>query len=166
VAEPHGRDAAHRKRAWESGAHVPPSNFQTGMPHFLALSVIFTEMPEPGNIGLNAASHSAEPVQIPITRRPRSASWRARWPEWCGLGVAGPNGPEGAIWVILRAATVRHYHVGMLGVSLVESVPDGAMVIEVETAREGDLGAGWQQQLGLAAALGGGGSRGCRSSPP
>jgi len=40
-------------------------------------------------------------------------------------------------------------------VNLVEPVPDGTMVIEVETAREGDLEAGRQQHLGLAAALGG-----------
>src|SRR5262249_43059734 len=41
----------------------------------------------------------------------------------------------------------------VLGVDLVEPVPDGAVVVEVEAAGEGDLGAGRHQHLGLGAAL-------------
>ena len=52
-------------------------------------------------------------------------------------------------------AAVQQHHVGMLGVDLVELVPDQAMVVEVEPAGEGDLGAGRQQHLGLGPALGG-----------
>src|SRR6266851_6807278 len=89
-------------------------------------------------------------------------------PERCGLGVAGPVGLEGDLRDLAgvgpgggdalgapRAAAVEQYHAGMLGVNLVEPVPDGAMVVEVETAREGDLGTGRQQHLGLGAAPGG-----------
>jgi hypothetical protein len=43
----------------------------------------------------------------------------------------------------------------MLGVNLVEPVPDRTVVVEVETAREGDLGTGGHKHLGLAAAPGG-----------
>jgi hypothetical protein len=69
------------------------------------------------------------------------------------LAGVGPGG--GDALGALRAAAVQQHHAGMLGVDLVEPVPDGAMVVEVETAREGDLGAGRQQHLGLCAALGG-----------
>ncbi len=69
------------------------------------------------------------------------------------LAGAGPGG--GDALSALRAAAVEQHHAGMLGMNLVEPVPDGAMVVEVETAREGDLGAGRQQHLGVGAALGG-----------
>src|SRR5215813_4136729 len=69
------------------------------------------------------------------------------------LAGVGPGG--GDALGALRAAAVEQHHAGMLGVDLVEPVPDGAVVVEVETAREGDLGAGRQQHLGLATALGG-----------
>jgi hypothetical protein len=69
------------------------------------------------------------------------------------LAGVGPGG--GDALGAPRAAAVEQHHAGMLGVNLVEPVPDRAMVVEVETAREGDLGAGRQQHLGLAAALGG-----------
>src|SRR5712671_2426678 len=89
-------------------------------------------------------------------------------PERCGLGVPGPIGLEGDLRDLasvgpgggdalgaLRAAAMEQNHAGVLGVNLVEPVPDRAMVVEVETARKGDLGAGRQQHLGLGAALGG-----------
>jgi hypothetical protein len=62
----------------------------------------------------------------------------------------GPGGDDalGA----LRAAAVEPDHAGMLGVNVVEPVPDGAMVVEVETAGERDLRAGRQQRLGLVGA--------------
>ena len=43
----------------------------------------------------------------------------------------------------------------MLGVNLVEAVPDQVVVVEVETTRQCDLGSGRQHDLGLGAALGG-----------
>src|SRR5690606_42147536 len=45
-------------------------------------------------------------------------------------------------------------HVRMLGVNLVETIPDQGVVVEVEAASECDLGPRWQQDLGLCAALG------------
>src|SRR6266699_1657256 len=45
-------------------------------------------------------------------------------------------------------------HVGMLGVDLVEAIPDQVVVIEVETARKCDLWSSRQNDLGLGAALG------------
>jgi hypothetical protein len=44
---------------------------------------------------------------------------------------------------------------GWRGVDPVEPIPDRPVVVEVETAREGNLGAGRQQHLGLGAAFGG-----------
>ena len=44
---------------------------------------------------------------------------------------------------------------GCLAWTLVELVPDQAMIVEVEPAGEGDLGAGGQQHLVLGPALGG-----------
>ena len=46
-------------------------------------------------------------------------------------------------------------NVGVLVVGLVELVPDQTMIIELEAAGEGDLGAGWQEHLVLGAAAGG-----------
>src|ERR1700681_4749503 len=69
------------------------------------------------------------------------------------LAGVGPAG--GDTFGALGAATMQQHHVGMLGVDLVELVPDQAMVVEIESAREGDLGTGGQEHLGLGAALGG-----------
>ena len=49
----------------------------------------------------------------------------------------------------------KQHHVGMLGERLVETIPDRAMIVEVESAGEGDLGPGGEQRLGFGAALGG-----------
>jgi hypothetical protein len=46
---------------------------------------------------------------------------------------------------------MQQHHVGVLGMDEVELCPDQLMIVEVETAREGNLGAGRQQHLGLAA---------------
>ena len=62
----------------------------------------------------------------------------------CGtLRVVGPFGGDqlGA----LRRAAVDQHHVGMLGVNLVEAIPDQAMVVEVEATGEGDFRS-WRQQ--------------------
>jgi len=45
-------------------------------------------------------------------------------------------------------------HVGMLGMNLVETIPDEVMVVEVEPSGEGDLRPSRQHDLGLGAALG------------
>ena len=47
----------------------------------------------------------------------------------------------------------------MLGADLVERVPDRAVIVEVDAAGEGDLGAGGHEHFGLGAALGGEESR-------
>ena len=73
------------------------------------------------------------------------------------LGVLGPVGLEGDLrhlavvgpfggdeFGALRRSAVQQHHVGMLGVDAVELVPDQAMIVEVEPAGEGDLGAGGQ----------------------
>src|SRR5262249_10094057 len=56
----------------------------------------------------------------------------------------------GALW---RAA-VDQDHVGMLVVNLVQTIPDQAVVVEVEAASECDLRPRWQHDLGFSAALG------------
>src|SRR5216684_1998346 len=60
---------------WNDGAHAPPSNFQTGMPSFLALSARFAEMPEPGNtmtpIGTTASIWS-------LRRNGAALAWRVQ----------------------------------------------------------------------------------------
>ena len=45
-------------------------------------------------------------------------------------------------------------HVRMLGVNLVETIPDQAMVVEVQATSECDLRPRWQQDLSFGAALG------------
>ena len=87
--------------------------------------------------------------------------------ERCGLGVLGPvrlesdlrylagNSPFGgdqfgAFW---RTAMDQD-HIGMLGVDLVEAIPDQVVVIEVEATGKRDLRPCWQQDLGLGAAFG------------
>ena len=69
------------------------------------------------------------------------------------LAVVGPAGGD-ALGARRRAAVQQH-HVGMLGVDLVERVPDRVMVVEVEPAGEGDLRSGGKQHFGLGAAPGG-----------
>ena len=110
-------------------------------------------MPEPGNtmtpIGITASIWS-------LRRNGAALAWRVQsglkaiWATLRALAQAAAmrSAP-------LRAAAVEQHQAGMLGMNLVEPVPDGAMVVEVETAGEGYLGAGGQQDLGLAAVLGG-----------
>ncbi len=88
--------------------------------------------------------------------------------ERCGLGVFRPVRLEGDLrhlagfspaggdtFGAFRRAAVQQYHVGMLGVRLVELCPDPLVIIVVHAAGEGDLGAGGDQHLGLGAATGG-----------
>jgi hypothetical protein len=49
---------------------------------------------------------------------------------------------------------MQQHHVGMLGVDLVERVPDRGMIVEVEAPGEGDLGSGGKEHLGFGAAFG------------
>ena len=83
-----------------------------------------------------------------------------------GLGVLRPVGLEGDLRHLavgrpfggdqlgaLRGAAVQQHHVGMLGVDLVESVPDQAMIVEVEAAGDGDLWTGGQEHLVVGALL-------------
>jgi hypothetical protein len=44
---------------------------------------------------------------------------------------------------------VQQHHVGVLGVDPVELVPEQAMVVEVEAARDGHLRSGRHQHLGF-----------------
>src|SRR5260221_13425535 len=72
--EPHCGMRLIANSVWRDGAHAPPSNFQTGMPSFLALSARFAEMPEPGNtmtpIGITASIWS-------LRRNGAALAWRA-----------------------------------------------------------------------------------------
>src|SRR5262249_56712181 len=76
-----------RNPIWKSGAHAPPSNFQTGMPSFLALSARFAEMPEPGNamtpIGITASIWS-------LRRNGAALAWRG--PSRLEAGLGGLRG--------------------------------------------------------------------------
>src|ERR1700733_10831772 len=102
------------------------------MPSLLALSVRLAEIPEPGKamrpIGRTESIWS-------LRRNGAALAWRV------------PSGLK-AVFGTFRAAAVKKHHVGMPLMGLVEPFPDGAMVIEVETARKGDLGSGRQQDLG------------------
>ena len=69
------------------------------------------------------------------------------------LAIVGPAGGD-AIGALGRSAVEQH-HVGVAREGLVEPVPDQAMVVEVEPAGEGDLGAGGNERFGLDAAFGG-----------
>jgi len=100
------------------------------------------------------------------SRRFEAFAGRSR--QGSGLGVSRPVGlerdlrhfaavgPAGrdAFGAFGRSAMQQH-HVGVLGVDLVEPVPDRVVIVEVDPAREGNLGAGREQRLGLGAALGG-----------
>lgn len=46
-------------------------------------------------------------------------------------------------------------HVGMLGIYLIEAIPDEVVVIEVEPAGECDFRSWWQHDLSLRTTLGG-----------
>src|SRR6266436_59951 len=54
--------------------------------------------------------------------------------DWRNLAVVGPAS-RNAICA-LRADDMQEHHVGVLGADLVEPVPDRAMIVEVEAARE------------------------------
>src|SRR5712671_7690003 len=101
------------------------------MPSFFALSARLAEMPEPGNT-MTPDRQDGEHLIVA--------------PEGRGLGVAGPVGLEGDLGDLAgvgpgggdalgapRGAAVQQHHAGMLGVNLVEPVPDRAVVVEVET---------------------------------
>jgi len=68
------------------------------------------------------------------------------------LPVVSPAG--GDALCAFRTAAMQQHHLGMLDVDLVERVPDGGVVVEVEPAGEGDLGSGREQHLGLGTPLG------------
>ena len=53
------------------------------------------------------------------------------------LAVIGPTGSD-ALGAFRRPAMQQH-HVRMLGTDLIELVPDQAVIVEIETAGEGDL---------------------------
>ena len=55
----------------------------------------------------------------------------------------------------LGRSAVQQHHVGVLGVDLVEPVPDQLVIVEVEPAGEGDLGSRGQQHLVFGPAFGG-----------
>ena len=48
---------------------------------------------------------------------------------------------------------MQQHHVRVLAADLIELVPDQAVIVEVEAAREGDLWPGGQQHLGLGSTL-------------
>src|ERR1700730_5179542 len=68
------------------------------------------------------------------------------------LAVNSPFGGDqfGALW---RTA-VDEDHVGMLGVDLVEAVPDQVVVVEVEATGQSDLWSCRQHDLGFGAVFG------------
>jgi len=87
--------------------------------------------------------------------------------EGRGLGVLRPIGLEGDLrhlamvgpassdfFGAFRTAAVQQHHVGVLGVDLIEFVPDELVVGAVSTG-EDDLRACGQHHLGLGTALGG-----------
>jgi len=84
------------------------------------------------------------------------------------LGVLGPVRLEGDLWNLpgdrpfggdqfgtLWRAAMDQDHVRMLGVNLVETIPDQVVVVEVEAASECDLRPRGQHDLGLGTTLGG-----------
>src|SRR6476659_4867865 len=67
--------------------------------------------------------------------------------EWSCLGVLRPVGLESDLWHLpgsrpfggdqfssLWRATMYQHHVGMLGMHLVESIPDQTVIVEIEAA--------------------------------
>ncbi len=86
--------------------------------------------------------------------------------EGGGFGVARPVGFEGDLHDLAgldpfggdqfgtaRRSAVEQHHVGVLGVNLVERVPDQPVIVEIHPAGEGDLGSRWQIDLGIGAGL-------------
>src|SRR5262249_14805255 len=69
------------------------------------------------------------------------------------LAIVGPAGGDafGAFWT----AAMDEHHIGIFGVNPIEGIPDGAMVVEIEAAGEGDLGTGGKQHVGFRTAVGG-----------
>jgi len=87
--------------------------------------------------------------------------------EGCGLGVFGPVRLEGDLRHFavggpgcrdalgaLGRSTMQQHHVGMLGVDLIETIPDHPVIGGV-AAREGNLRPRGHQALGLCTFLGG-----------
>ena len=146
------------------GAHAPPlPNFQTGIPSFLALSARLSWMPVPGKTMTPIGSTSSICV-VALERR--------------GLGVLRPVGLEGDLrnlsvvgplggdqFGALGRSAMQQHHVGMLGVDLVELVPDQAMIVEVEPAGEGDLRVPQATAPRFRPGVWRRGNRGCRSWP-
>jgi hypothetical protein len=88
-------------------------------------------------------------------------------PEGRCLGMLGPVRLERDLWRFpggrpfggdqlgaLWRAAMDQDHVGMLGVNLVEAIPDQTVIVEVEAAGECDLRPRWQHDLYLCPALG------------
>lgn len=69
------------------------------------------------------------------------------------LAIVGPAG--GDAFGTFRTTAMQQHHVGMLGLDLVEGVPDAGMVVAVEATGEGDAGADRDQHLGLGLLAGG-----------
>ena len=69
--------------------------------------------------------------------------------------VAGIGPFGGDQFGALGRLAVDQHHVGVLGVDLVERVPDEVMVVEVEAAGQGDLRARGEHDLGVGLAAGG-----------
>ena len=136
---------------WKNGAHAPSlPMFQTGMPSRRALSARLAWMPLPGV------------TSTPIGNASSMASLRLKGAAFasCPIGleddlrhlaVIGPARRDA--FGAFRAAAVQEHHVGVLGVDLVELVPDQMVIIEVEAAAEGDLRARRKHHLGLGPAF-------------
>ena len=92
-------------------------------------------------------------------------SLRLKGAAWAWLVQSGLKPICGTLRLSAQLAAMRsapfgdsamdQHHVRMLGADLVERVPDQAVIVEVEAAGKGDLGAGGQQHLGVGPALGG-----------
>jgi hypothetical protein len=136
-------------RLFRDGTYAPPSpNFQTGMPSFLAPSVRLPWMPVPGNI------------MTPIGRTSSIASLCLNGAALACFVQSGLNAICGTLRLVAHLAAISSApfgdprcssHVGMLGVDLVELVPDQAMIVEVESTGERDLRTYRQHDLGLGA---------------
>ena len=128
-------------------------NFQTAMPSRFALSARLSWMPVPGK------------CMTPIGSSSSMASLRLNGAALACFVQSGLKAICGTLRVVAHLAAISsapfgeppwmQHHVGMLGVDLVEAVPDQVVVVEVETTGEGDLRSWRQHDLGLGAALGG-----------
>ena len=147
---------ASRRTVGEKKAALTRRRFprrQTGMPSMLRLV---------GEIGGDARAGADDDADRQDFEHPVVAF------ERCGFAVARPFGLEDDLWRLaivgpaggdafgaLRRSAVEQHHVRVPGERLVEPVPDQAMVVEIEPAGEGDLGAGGNERFGLDAAFGG-----------